>query len=96
MHPNIRFCRMYVILKNASYIICTARYTSLHIRLEMITSHGSRDISASGFDMRVMGKKNRRLQLWHQSNNLLAAFLLRQNWPKFHKKCSSSTKSKVA
>ena len=26
MHHNIRFCRMYVILKNASNIICTARY----------------------------------------------------------------------
>ena len=26
MHHYIRFCRMYVILKNASYIICTARY----------------------------------------------------------------------
>ena len=26
MHHYIRFYRMYVILKNASYIICTARY----------------------------------------------------------------------
>ena len=30
MHHNIRFCRMYVILKNASNIICTARYIIMY------------------------------------------------------------------
>ena len=39
MHHNIRFCRMYVILKNASNIICTARYMTYPLQIFKICSN---------------------------------------------------------